>query len=246
MMLEAVLSVASRRAQRKKTQSTRFEIAELERRTQEEGEAAWGGPIPNLLDPDAEDPEAQRERDQLLKIVMGGEDTGIEEDVRVRASGLSVLSVIVEKRLDLLAQVDVDAALQMAVQILVVETGPAKAILRRAAVLVAMGLLKGMDALLEDGKESAAGIAMRQTDELERVMRWTRDVDGDDMVRGHAENVIEGLETWRMKKLFMVRDEQYRLDANSSLEGNLQGLDVNPTKEQDGKGRRRPIVEEIE
>jgi hypothetical protein len=246
MIVDAVLSVASRRGQRKQTLSQRATLEELERKQNEEAEAAWGGPIPNLLDPEAENPVEQRERDALLKIVQGWEDTGIEEDVRVRASSLSILSQVMEKRLELLDQLHVDAGLQMVLQILVIETAAAKAILRRAAVLVAMGLLRGMDELLERGKESAAGMGIRQTEEVEKVMRWLRDEDGDELVRGHAENVVEALETWRMKKLFKLSDEQFKIGASSGLEGNLQGLAVNPTVKAERQGGRRPIVEEIE
>lgn len=246
MILEAILSIASRRGQRKKTLSKRAEIAKQEQKEQEEGEAAWGGPIPNLLDPEGENSAEQYERDALLKIVQGWEDTGIEEDVRIRSSALSILSIVMEERLELLGQITVDAGLQMVLQILIIETGVAKAILRRAAVLVIMGLLRGMATLLEEGKESAAGLGMKQSEEVERIVKWVRDEDRDELVRGHAENVVEGLETWKMKKLFKIGDEQFKLNADLGLEGNLRGLDVKPTVKEDKQVRRGPFVEEIE
>jgi hypothetical protein len=246
MMVDAVLSIASRRGQRKETLSQRTSILELERQKNEEAEAAWGGPIPNLLDPEGENPAEQAERDALFKIVHGWEDTGIEDDVRIRASALSILSVVFEHRLELLKQSTIDAGLQMALQILVVETGPVKAILRRAAVLVVMGLLKGMDTLLELGRESTAGLGMRQTQEVESVLSWVRDEDSDELVKGHADNVIEGLETWKMKKLFKIRDEGMALGGDLGLGSNLQGLDINPLAHTERKERGRPIVEEVE
>ncbi|KAK7193755.1 hypothetical protein DPSP01_000309 [Paraphaeosphaeria sporulosa] len=246
LIIEATLSLASRRGQRKKTLAKRNELLEIERKDQEEGEAAWGGPIPNLLDPEAHNAAEQAERDALFKIVQGWEDTGIEEDVRVRASALSVLGSVLEKRLELLSQVTVDAALQMVLQIVTIETAEAKGILRRAAVLVVMGLLRGMDGLLEEGKESVAGLGARQMEEVERVMRWARDDDVDGLVRDHAGNVVEGLETWRMKKLYKIRDEGLRLGPDLGLEGHLQGLNVQPLSEQRGTRRKGLIVEEIE
>jgi hypothetical protein len=246
MIVDAVLSIASRRGQRKETLSQRTSILELERQKNEEAEAAWGGPIPNLLDPEGENPAEQAERDALFKIVHGWEDTGIEDDVRIRASALSILSVVFEHRLELLKQSTIDAGLQMALQILVVETGPVKAILRRAAVLVVMGLLKGMDTLLELGREGTAGLGMRQTQEVERVLSWVRDEDSDELVKGHADNVIEGLETWKMKKLFKIRDEGMALGGDLGLGSNLQGLDINPLAHTERKERGRPIVEEVE
>lgn len=246
LIIEALLSLASRRGQRKKTLAKRNELLEAERKQQEEGEAAWGGPIPNLLDPDADNAAEQAERDALFKIVQGWEDTGIEEDVRVRASALSVLGNVLEKRLELLSQVTVDAALQMVLLIVTIETVEAKGILRRAAVLVAMGLLRGMDGLLEEGKESVAGFGARQMEEVERVMRWARNEDVDGLVRDHAGSVVEGLETWRMKKLYKIRDEGLRLGPDLGLEGHLQGLNIQPLSGQQDTRRKGPIVEEIE
>ncbi|KAK3203970.1 hypothetical protein GRF29_106g1237504 [Pseudopithomyces chartarum] len=246
-IVEATLSIASRRGQRKQTLAKRNELLLAEQKQQEEGEAAWGGPIPNLLDPGAENAAEQAERDALLKIVQGWEDTGIEEDVRMRASAFSVLSSVLEKRLELLSQVTVDAALQMVLLIVTMETGQAKGILRRAAVLVVMGLLKGMDELLEDGKESAAGLEVKQTTEVERVMQWVRDEDGDGMVRDHAKSVIEGLETWKMKKLYKIRDQGMGLGPNLGLKGEmLQGLKIQPLAAQRESGRKGLMVEEIE
>ena len=165
----------------------------------------------------------------------------------MRASAFSVLSCVLEKRLELLSQVTVDAALQMVLLIVTMETGQAKGILRRAAVLVVMGLLKGMDELLEDGKESAAGLEVKQTTEVERVMQWVRDEDGDGMVRDHANSVIEGLETWKMKKLYKIRDQGMGLGPNLGLDGQLlQGLKIQPLAAQRESGRKGLMVEEIE
>ena len=70
-IVEAALSLASRRGQRKQTLTKRNILAEAEQKLQEEGEAAWDGPIPNLLDPDADNPAEQAERDALFNIVKG-------------------------------------------------------------------------------------------------------------------------------------------------------------------------------
>lgn len=201
--------------------------------------------MPNLLDPHAENPTEQAERDTLLKIVQGWESTGIEEDIRIRASALSILGSVMERRLELLNQVTVDAALQMVLLILTVETGEVKGILRRATVLVVMGILKGMDMLLEFGKESTAGLGLRQTDEVERVIKWVRYEDVDDLVKDHAQNVLEGLETWMMKKLYKIKDEGLSLGPDLGLQGNLQGLHIQPLQRSKSNGGRGPIVEEI-
>jgi len=246
MIVEATLSLASRRGQRKQTQSKRDQLANIARLEQEEGEEAWGGSIPNLLDPEGEDPASQQERDALLKIVKGWENTGIEEDVRIRASALSILGLIVEKRLHFLSKVEIDAGLQMVLQIVAIERGEEKAILRRAAVLVVMGLLRSMDAELEEGRESVVGLGMKQAEEVERVLKWVCGEDADELVRSHAETVLEALETWNMKRLFKFKDEGFKLNADLGLEGNLRGLNVHPTQARGNARTSGMIVEEIE
>ncbi|KAI4946154.1 hypothetical protein J4E86_008857 [Alternaria arbusti] len=242
---EACLSLASRRGQRTQTLSARNELADSERKLREEGEAAWGGPIPNVLEPEGADPQVQAEYEALQKIVGGWEDTGIEEDVRIRASALSVLSTVMEHRLDVLRQPVVDATLQMVLLVLAMEREESKALLRRSAVLVVMGLLHAIDAGIESGKESAVGLNLKQQEEVERVVKWVRDEDADELVRDHAANVVEGLETMRMKKLYKIGDEGLRLGRDLGLEGNLRGLNVQP-QTANGEGQRKMVIEEIE
>jgi hypothetical protein len=242
---EACLSLASRRGQRTQTLAARTEVGDNERKLREEGEAAWGGPIPNILEPEGVDPQEQAELEALRKIVGGWEDGGIEEDVRVRASALSVLSAVLEHRLDILRQPVMDATLQMMLLVLTMEREGSKAILRRSAVLVMMGLLRGIDAGIESRQESAVGLNLKQQEEVERVVKWVRDEDADELVRDHAANVVEALETTRMKKLFRIRDEGVKLGRDLGLEGNLRGLHVQPHADAE-EGRRKPIIEEME
>ncbi|CAG5156697.1 uncharacterized protein ALTATR162_LOCUS4494 [Alternaria atra] len=244
-IVEACLSLASRRGQRNQTLSARTEVADNERKIREEGEAAWGGPIPNILEPEGADPQQQAEYEALQKIVGGWEDTGIEEDVRIRASALSVLSAVLEHRSDVLRQPMIDATLQMVLLIFVMEKEEAKALLRRSAVLVIMGLLRGIDVGIESGRDSAVGLDLKQQGEVERIVKWVRDEDADELVRDHAANVAEGLETIRMKKLYKIRDEGRRLGPDLGLEGNLRGLNVQP-QTHDKQGKKKMIIEEIE
>lgn len=242
-LTNACLSLASRRGQRKQTQKSRQAASLQIVQQQQEAEAAWGGPIPNLLEPDS-DAAAQdlKEYEALSKIVKGWEETGIEEDVRVRASALSLFGTVLEKRGRFVGQASVDAGLQIVLLVLTVETGEIFFILRRAAVLVVMGLLRALDESLDAGEAGPVDLGMRQQDEVERVLRWVRDEDNDDLVRDHAASVLEGLETLRLKKLYRVRDEGVRLGPDLGLEGGLRGLNITPG----GDGKRRKVVEEIE
>ncbi|KAJ4408797.1 hypothetical protein N0V91_003053 [Didymella pomorum] len=239
----ACLSLASRRGQRTQAHKSRQAVSLHITQQQAEAEAAWGGPIPNLLEPDASaSSQDQKDFEALSKIVKGWEDTGVEEDVRIRASALSLFGTVLEKRAGFVGQKSVDAGLQIVLLILTVETGESFFILRRAAVLVVMGLLRALDESLDAGEPGAVDLGMRQWDEVERVLRWVRDEDRDELVRDHAASVIEGLETLRMKKLYRVRDEGVRLGPDLGLEGSLRGLNVTPA----GEGKRRMVVEEIE
>ncbi|KAF9696120.1 hypothetical protein EKO04_006179 [Ascochyta lentis] len=242
----ACLSLASRRGQRKNTQSSRQAVSLQIVQQREEEEAAWGGPIPNVFEADEPNSAADRsDYEALSRIVKGWEDTGIEEDVRIRASAMSIFGTILEKRLLFVDQATIDAGLQIVLLILTMEKAEAFYILRRAAVLVVMGLLRALDEQLGAGEETGVGLGMKQQDEVERVLRWTRDGDGDELVRDHAESVVEGLETLRMKKLYRIRDEGITLGPDLGLEGGLRGLTVKPEVEE-GQGKARMIVEEIE
>ncbi|KAF3005654.1 hypothetical protein E8E13_003759 [Curvularia kusanoi] len=243
----ACLSLASRRGQRNKTHASRAAVSLQIVQQQQEAEAAWGGPIPNILEPDTDASAAdQADFEALSKIVKGWEDTGVEEDVRIRASALSLLGTVLEKRLGYVTQNTVDAGLQIVLLVLTMETGPALFILRRAAVLVVMGLLRALDAALDAGVEDSSGLGPKQQQEVERVLRWARDEDGDELVRDHAAAVIDGMETLRMRKLFHLHNASASLTPDLGLEvsGGLRGLSVTPTTASANK--KKLVVEEIE
>lgn len=242
----ACLSLASRRGQRIKTQSSRQAVSLQVAQQREEAEAAWGGPIPNIVEPESDASAADlADYESLSKIVKGWESTGIEEDVRIRASAMSIFGTVLEKRLKFVGQASIDAGLQIVLLVLTMETAETFFILRRAAVLVVMGLLNALGEILELGADTTVGMGTKQQDELERVLRWVRDEDGDELVRDHAANAVEGLEALRMKKLYKIRDERMVLGSDLGLEGGLRGLNVRPEVD-NGQGKRRVIVEEIE
>lgn len=245
-VIKACLFMASRRGQRIQTHSTRLEAAQAGQVLQEEGEMAWGGPIPNLFEPDLEPAHNPAERDTLSKVVQGWEDDGVEEDVRIRTSALSVLSTLLEHCQAFVDQVMVDASLQLVLMILALETSEAKSILRRAGVLVILGLIRGLDTALEDDREGTVGPGLYQQEaDVERVVKWVSDEDVDALTRDHAASVVESLETLRMKKLYRIRDDGLKLGPSLQIEGTLRGLHVTPNLGSHGE-RKKMIVEEIE
>lgn len=245
---ETCLSLASRRGQRTNTLSTRTAIKTEEQHFQDEAEKAWDGPIPNLLDPEGdENAQDRHDRDALLKIVQGWENTGVEEDVRIRTSGLSILSNVFEYRLGMVSQAIVDATLQSVILALTMESGDEKAVLRRAAVLVVLGLLKGLDAALEEDVDVGVSLSIKAQDEVQRVLEWVRSEDGDLLVRDHAGIVLEGLEMLSMKKVYKIRDEGLKMGPDLGL-GQLRGLDIKPALDigEKKQERRKLVIEEVE
>ena len=246
MISEATLTLASRRGQRPKTLSAREEAAKKEVQEREEGEKAWGGSIPAFYPEEKETTRQQEERELLERVVKGWEDTAEQEDVRLRASALSILGLILEHRLEMVQQTMVDTAVEIMLNILVLEVEPEKSILRRAATLISMGLLKGMDRAFEERSEGKVGLETGKLDEVERVMKWVHNEDSDDMVRGYAESVLEGLATWRMKSWFGLRAEGALEAPRFELEDRLRGLTVNPQLCDEGQMRVKSGIEEIE
>jgi hypothetical protein len=249
-IISSTLTLSSRRGpHRQKTLSARKAAAAEQIRIREEGEEAWGGEMPSLSTDEPETPYQRQERETLERIVGGWEDTGLEEDVRICASALSILGSAMEERFGDVRQTELDKAVEIVLGCLVLERGAEKAILRRAAVLVLLGVLKGMDKGLEERPISddvaMVGLGVGKWEEVERVLKWVRSEDLDELVQGHAGAVLEGLETWRIKSWFGLRTEKSEDQVrrlNMGLEGGLRGLAIDPDNAK--KGKR--MVEEVE
>lgn len=251
-IIAATVTLSSRRGlHRPATLSARNSAAAAQIRLREEGEEAWGGAMPSLnAEEEVESSFQRQERETLERVVKGWEDTGLEEDVRIRASALSILGEAMEERFEGVWQVELDRAVEIALGCVVFERGVEKAILRRAAVLVVLGALKGLDRRLEGsgggdgGVGAGVGLSTGKWEEVERVLKWVKSEDSDEITRGHAGVVLEGLETWRMKSWFGLRAEGADIDMRLStgLEGGMRGLVVG--LDEGKKGKR--IIEEVE
>ncbi|KAF2433894.1 hypothetical protein EJ08DRAFT_657603 [Tothia fuscella] len=245
---EIVISVGGRRGKRKREVQEREQRARLEKRKRREAERMWGGEVPEVPDEDEIqlDP-AIRERHRLEleaidKIVKGWEDTGFEEDIRIRTSALSNLGQLLERCIDDCSRNNIDTAADLALSVLSLEIGPEKAILRRAAILVILSILKAMDNAQEAGKEVAVGLDATKWINIEKVLGWVISTDDDDLVHGHATAVVEGLEAWRMKRLVGQKGEGMLGGVpQMGLEGRLRGLAVSPAKSQGGGVRIQEI-----
>jgi hypothetical protein len=195
----------------------------------------------------AEKQRRLRDLEQIESIVKGWEDTGHEEDVRIRASTLSITGRLLEHSTPNASTTT--NTIELCLSILSVELDLAKAILRRAAALAIFGILKRIDMQLEGSSGGREGI-VRGEDwlKVEKVLRWVVDTDPDDLTVGHSETVLEGLEAVRMK---LLAGAVQSATHQEGLDGQLKGLSVAPQAatshdSQRAATARRPIIEELE
>ena len=290
----AMLRVGGRRGKRVKSKEARERKAALAAMKQKEANEAWGGEVPQLLD-DEDDNNNNNNKDTeginretifLQNILHGWENTGLEEDVRLRASALSILGQVLELHCTALDAGILASSVDLALQVVKsqAETGPERALVRRAAVMALAMLVRGVDGAYEADVVHTShshwrkGEALTESvnwQDVENTLRWTSEVDEDEMVKGHARAAVDGLEAWKLKRVLGVNVDgdgemvdrdvvmRFRLGGNDDTSdvggtGNertrLAGLDINPETRKDNegddghqgdKGKRR-MVEEIE
>ncbi len=238
LVSEAMVTVAGRRGRRVKQMKARATKSQREEQARKEAEEAWGGEVPKIGD-EFEDEISQR----LEKVVEGWEGSQGEEDVRIRTSALSILGVAIETNVAGIGSSTVSTAVDLVLAILKLEITTEKAILRRAAVLVIMSLVKALDAADEGGRILGFGFAGENLVEVISVLQYIGATDSDDLVRKHVGLVIEGLETWQSKAIFGVPRSTVDLTPRTNLHGEkLAGLSVNPEVSK----ASRPRIEEVE
>lgn len=246
---ESMITVAGRRAQKPKSAFTRNEESKREEDTRREAEEAWGGEIPSS----GTNTETDAEHVSLTRILDGWQGRPGADDLRVRASALSILGTCIERSLVSLGSPITSSAIDVALSILLLETGPEAAILRRAAVLIIMTLARALESLAEAGRDLEPGFGF-ETRTVQDVMEFLRQVgqgDADEIVKGHSEITVEALETWIEKTMMRgVRNLgnesgggwRRDLDLNSGLRGLVVAP---PAQERDGRIGNRPRIEEI-
>ena len=235
---EGMITVAGRRGKRIKQMKAQAQRSQGEENSKKEAEEAWGGDIPSLQD-EVEDETGKK----LTKVVIGWEGSQGEEDVRVRTSALSVLGVAIETNIAGMGSSIVSTAVDLVLAILKLETTDEKAILRRAAVLVVLSLVKALDAADEAGRKLGFGFAGENLAEVNAVLRYIETTDSDALVKGHVGVVIEGLETWQSKTILGMPGSGVSLAPRTVFDGDrLAGLSVNP----ETLRAVRPKIEEIE
>ncbi|OAQ99004.1 hypothetical protein LLEC1_07100, partial [Akanthomyces lecanii] len=215
---ETLLSIAGRRGYRPKTlarQAKEERMRKLKDEKRARQEAAGLLPPPededeemNVDDEEELTEEDKAKNDVLAQIIQGWESKRGSEDLRMRTSALSILGAALESHLR--------------------GVGP---VIASASV----------DLCLHEEESSSPSLGFGLTAEsradIQRSLEYIAATDNDGLVREHARDVIESLETWRVTSML-----PRATDAGSGL-ARLAGLEVNPVSD---FGQQRPRIEEIE
>lgn len=233
---EGLMSIAGRRGFRPKFQQEQENEILLKRQRDREAEDAWDGPPPQL---DEYLPsEFQKEDELLARIVSGWESKRGSEDVRIRASALSIMGSAIEANVAAIGSDLISTVLDLSIHILTLETEPEKGILRRSAILLIMNFIRALETAREQQTKLSFGLVGKNLDDVKRVLQYVEETDNDGLVRQHAKDVIDGLQTWQFNALLPSQNPQFRIQE-------MAGLAISPGGETDSAGKR-PRIEEIE
>lgn len=233
----ALLSTAGRRGHRPKTEAKQAREERARQLKRKEADDARGGEAPDLSDDETEEEKARNE--MIARIVEGWESKRGTEDVRIRASALSIFSTGMETNIAGLGPSAVSTAVDLCANILTVEPEMEKGILRRAAVLLILDFVRALDKAKQERRRLGFSLAGQSREDIMRILQYVADVDNDGLVKQHAKDVVESLQNWEMASI--VPDRQ---DLGGATLTKLAGLSVNP--DLSPRSGSRPRIEEIE
>ncbi|PWY91754.1 protein required for cell viability [Aspergillus sclerotioniger CBS 115572] len=291
ILSEGMISVAGRRAQKPEAQKARQQHLDKEKRKQERearqnkepsmppgwsistAAAASISKIRELTEEDSDNPELEppEQAANIISAWAAGAVSGEEpEDLRIRASALSILASAIQTNISGLGPSIVSSAVELALATLTLEPELESAILRRASVVLLLDILKAMDTARETGGSQALGFGFSLSDNASMsgrlgdaqdmtgggattvgniprmlsTLNFVESRESDSIVRGHIRVLIESLEAWLEKSLLWgigARDED---EPRLELGNRIAGLRINPLSD---KGEAaRPRIEEIE
>ncbi|EEH48936.2 uncharacterized protein PADG_05015 [Paracoccidioides brasiliensis Pb18] len=278
---ETMIAVAGRRGRKPSAKRVREEISEkeLKKRTGGGGgeedildhEAAdLMQQIDEVMDPDTEDPARITYSVNIINAWAAGAASDLEpDDLRVRSSAMSILASAIQTNIAGLGPSILSSSIDLAISTLNLERGPESAILRRAAVVLLLDLVKALDMARENGVNLGFGFSyikhspdsngqrehpndgpIGNIPDMLRVLTFVESNETDPIVRGHIRVLIESLEAWLEKSLLWgVRSCEGDGEPRFELRDQLAGLDIHPHLDSSGAGQplvRGPRIEEIE
>lgn len=281
---ESMVAVAGRRGSRPETQKARRKQLEREERQRErearkdkelhmpEGWTISSGPStqPQLNldeeDSDVEPPERTAHAANIVAAWAAGSSSDEEpEDLRIRASALSILASAIQTNILGLGASIISSAVDLALATLTLEPAPESAILRRASAVLILDILKALDTARENrrGREIGFGFSLSEDEpslphsydqsrgpsiignipSMLRTLGFVESRETDGIVRGQLRVLIESLEAWLEKSLmWQIRGHEEADEPRLDLGDRIAGLSVDPIAGREG----RPRIEEIE
>lgn len=238
--VEALLSTAGRRGHRPKTKERQDKDERLRQVKLRRAEKEWGGQLPDLGGDDTEEEKANKEL--LTQIISGWDSKKGSEDIRVRASALSILAIGIETNVAGVGPTLVTASVDLCANVLTMEPSPEAGILRRSAVLVIFSFIRALSKAKETGRRLGFGLTEESHEDIKNVLSYIANTDNDELVRLHAKDVIESLDSFKLGSLI----SEARMPQSTLTK--LAGLSVNPGNSLiDPTGSSlRPRIEEIE
>ncbi|POR31716.1 RNA polymerase II assembly factor RTP1, partial [Tolypocladium paradoxum] len=238
---ETLLSIAGRRGYRPKTMAKQAREERLRTMKREKGDDATDEDE-ELPDDEAITEEEKASNDILAQIIQGWESKRGSEDVRMRTSSLSIFGAALETNIGGIGPTLVSNGVDLCANVLTLERELEHGILRRAAVLVILGLVKALDSAKESNRCLGFGLTAESQADIKKTLDYVAQTDNDGLVQQHARDVMESLEDWSMGSLLPRQGE-----ATAPGMTRLAGLHVNPDGAPvDASGRARPRIEEVE
>lgn len=283
---EGLISVAGRRAQKPQARKNRQQMVEQETRKKEREErqkqkdavSGWTLSAPKILeeimdedDSETDTPEQATNSANIISAWAAGSSRDEEpDDLRVRASALSILATAIQTNIIGLGPLILSSAVDLALTTLILEPDEESAILRRASAVILLDMLKSLDDAREARGSQNIDFGFTLADESSRGFGGANESrrgpttignipymlhtlaavearETDTIVRGHIRLLTESLETWIEKSLLWGVGHHSgdvgdgpRLDLGEQI----AGLRINPLAGRNETGR--PIIEEIE
>lgn len=242
---EALLALAGRRAHRPQTQAKQERAQRLRELKNKAARDAWQGEVPDLSDLNSEDDKRtadEKTRDEIIAhIVSGWESKRGAEDLRMRASALSIFSLCLETHALGLPAPLIQASIDLCLNILSLEPDPEAGILRRAAIILVHEFVRALA-----DRRLGFGVPDATRRDITRALEYVAQTDNDGLVQRHARDVVEALGNSQLSMLVPAAETQGPavLTRLAGLDLDI-GLDARPSLPSLEPGAR-PRIEEIE
>ncbi|KAL2847715.1 hypothetical protein BJX68DRAFT_110286 [Aspergillus pseudodeflectus] len=283
---DGLIAVAGRRAQKPQAQKSRKQAMENERRRKEREDrqnknnapAGWEFSSPQtskileeLIDDEGSDSETPEQATHSANIIAawaaGSSRDEEPDDLRVRASALSILATAVQTNILGLGPSILSSAVDLALATLTLEPDDESAILRRASAVLLLDILRALDTARESRRNQNLGFGFTLADDsshgfrgstagtressnignIPHMLRTLGAVEAremDSIVRGHIRVLTESLEAWVEKAIFWGVGHRPVDEPRLELGDRIAGLSIDPLSGKGGSGR--PRIEEIE